>query len=197
MAKHLGNFYTLKDLLDKGCNVRAVRYLLMSTHYRQQLNFTFDGLDAAGKAVERLTLFNERLTETNGKPAGQELKTLIKTTKKTFETALDNDLNITKALAALFDFVREVNRMIDEGRVSRKEAEEAYDLMMQFDRILAVMGEVKKELLPKEIETLIQEREEARMAKNWKTADEIRRRLFEMGIILEDTASGVKWRKKS
>lgn len=197
MAKHLGNYYTLKDLLDKGYNTRAVRYLLMSTHYRQQLNFTFDSLDAAGKAIERLTVFNERLTETNGKPAGQGLKILIKTTKKTFETALDDDLNITKALAALYDFVREINRMIDQGKVSQKEAEAVHDLMMQFDRVLAVMGEVEKEILPKEIEELIQKREEARKEKDWKTADEIRQRLFDMGVILEDTASGVKWRKKS
>lgn len=197
MAKHLGNYYTLKDLLDKGYNTRAVRYLLMSTHYRQQLNFTFDSLDAAGKAIERLTVFNERLTETNGKPAGQGLKILMKTTKKTFETALDDDLNITKALAALYDFVREINRMIDQGKVSQKEAEAVHDLMMQFDRVLAVMGEVEKEILPKEIEELIQKREEARKEKDWKTADEIRQRLFDMGVILEDTASGVKWRKKS
>lgn len=197
MAKHLGNYYTLKDLLDKGYNIKAVRYLLMSTHYRQQLNFTFDGLEAAGKAIERLMVFNERLTEINGKPAGQELKTLMKTIKKTFETALDDDLNITKALAALFDFVREVNRMIDQGKVSRKEAGAVHDLVMQFDRVLAVMGEVKKELLPKEIEALIQKREAARKEKDWKTADAIRQKLFNMGIILEDTASGVKWRKKN
>jgi len=197
MAKHLGNYYTLKDLLDKGYNTRAVRYLLMSTHYRQQLNFTFDSLKAAEKAVERLNIFLERLTETNGKTAGQELKKLMTATRKDFETALDDDLNITKALASLFDFVRDVNRMIDQGEVNRKEAEAVRDMMMRFDRILAVMGEVKKELLPKDIEDLIQKRETAREAKDWKTADEIRQRIYEKGIILEDTATGVKWRRKS
>jgi len=196
MAKHLGNFYTLKDLLDKGYNAIAVRYLLLSTHYRQQLNFTFEGLKAAEKAVERLTLFNQRLTETNGKPAEEELKKLLKTTRKDFETALDDDLNITKALATLFDFVRDVNRMIDQGKVSPREAKAVHDLMMRFDRILAVMGEVKKELLPKEIEDLIQKREAARKTRDWKTADEIRQKLYDMGIILEDTVSGVKWRRK-
>jgi cysteinyl-tRNA synthetase len=197
MAKHLGNFYTLKDLLDKGYNPRAVRYLLLSTHYRQQLNFTFEGLKAAQSAIERLTIFLQRLSEANGEPAGEELKKLMKTTKKDFEAALDDDLNITKALATLFDFIRDVNRMMDKGKVSGNEAETAQDLMMRFDRILAVIGEVKKELLSKDIENFIQQRETARKAKDWKTADEIRQTLYEMGIILEDTKTGVKWRKKN
>jgi cysteinyl-tRNA synthetase len=196
MAKSLGNFYTLQDLLDKGYNPRAVRYLLLSTHYRQQLNFTFEGLKAAEKAVERLTLFNQRLTETNGKPAGEELKKLLKATKEDFEAAMDDDLNITEAVAVLFDFVRDVNRMIDQGKVSRSEAGQVRDLMMRFDRVLAVIGEPEKELLPKGVEELIQKREQAREAKDWKTADEIRKKLLDMGIILEDTATGVKWRRK-
>ena len=197
MAKSLGNFYTLKDLLDKGYNPKAVRYLLLSTHYRQQLNFTFEGLKAAEKAVERLTLFNQRLSETNGTPAGEDLENLLNAAREDFEEAMDNDLNITEALAVVFDFVRDVNRMVDQGQVSRKEAGTVHDLMMQFDRVLAVMGEVKKELLPKEIEELIQKREQARKAKDWKTADDIRRKLSEMGIVLEDTTSGVKWRRKT
>ena len=197
MAKSLGNFYTLKDLLDKGYSARAVRYLLLSTHYRQQLNFTFEGLKAAQSAIERLTIFRERLLEADGEPAGEELKKLIRTTRMNFEAALDDDLNITKALATLFDFVREVNRMIDQGKVSGKEAKTVHDLMMDFDTVLGVMGEVKKELLPKEIEELIQRREAARKAKDWKAADEIRQKLYERGIILEDTTKGVKWRRKS
>lgn len=203
MAKHLGNFYTLKDLLDKGYNPRTVRYLLMSAHYRQQLNFTFDSLKAADKTVERLTIFNERLAETSGKPMGQELKTLMRNTKKTFEKALDDDLNITQALAALFDFVREVNRMIDQGKVNRKEAVEIHNLIITFDRVLGILP-VKGTIMlnadlinEKQIENLIQKREVARKAKDWKSADEIRQRLFDMGVILEDTASGPKWRIKS
>jgi cysteinyl-tRNA synthetase len=215
MAKSLGNFYTLKDLLDKGYSARAVRYLLLSTHYRQQLNFTFEGLEAAESAVERLTIFNQRLTEANGKTAGEELKNLMKTTRKDFETALDDDLNITKALATLFIFAKEVNKMIDQGKVTSQEARKLKELLWKFDQVLAVIGGAtvsiektasvtvsahfvidKKESLPKEIEDLIQKRETARKMKNWRTADEIRKKLSEMGIILEDTASGVKWRRK-
>ena len=161
------------------------------------MNFTFEGLKAAQSAIERLTIFLQRLSEANGEPTGEELKKLMKTTKKDFEAALDDDLNITKALATLFDFIRDINRMMDKGKVSKSEAETAQDLMMRFDRILAVMGEVNKELLPKDIENLIQQRETARKAKNWKTADEIRQTLYEMGIILEDTKTGVRWRKKN
>jgi len=197
MAKSLGNYYTLQDLLDKGYNARVVRYLLLSTHYRQQMNFTFEGLKAAENAIERLTVFLQRLQETDGKPAGEELKRLIQKTKKDFETAMDDDLNVNVALATLFDFVREANRMIDQGEVNRKEAQAVNDLMMRFDKILAVMGEVKKELLLKDIEELVRKREAARKTKDWKTADEIRKQLGDMGIILEDTKDGVKWRRKS
>jgi cysteinyl-tRNA synthetase len=197
MAKSLGNYYTLQDLLDKGYNAMAVRFLLMSTHYRQQLNFTFEGLKAAQNAIERLTIFLQRLTEVEGRPAGEELEDLMRTVSKDFETALDDDLNITKALAVTFDFMRDVNRMIDQGRVSRKEARAVNDLMIGFDKVLAIMSEVKKEPLSKEVEQLIQKREAARNARDWKTADDIRLKLYEMGVILEDTTAGVKWRRRS
>jgi cysteinyl-tRNA synthetase len=197
MAKSLGNYYTLQDLLDKGYNATAVRYLLMSTHYRQQLNFTFEGLKAAQSAVERLTIFLQRLAEVKGRLAGEELENLMKATRNDFEKAFDDDLNVTKALAAIFDFMRDVNRMIDQGKVDRKEARAVHDLMIRFDKVLAIMGEVKKELLPKDVEQLIQKREAARKARDWKTADDIRHKLYEMGIILEDTTAGVKWRRRS
>jgi cysteinyl-tRNA synthetase len=197
MSKSLGNFYTLGDLIAKGYVPKSVRYVLMATHYRQQLDFTFEGLKAAEKAVERLTLFRQRLPEANGEPAGEVLKKLLKKTRKDFEAAMDNDLNITRALAALFDFVRDVNRMIDHGKVSQTEAREVHDLFMGLDRVLAVIGEPKQELLSKEIEELIQKRDEARKIKDWKKADEIRQKLLDMDIILEDTASGVKWRRRS
>jgi len=198
MAKSLGNYYTLKDLLDKGYHPNAIRFLLLSTHYRQQLNFTFEGLKATENTVERLALFLDRLAEADGTPAAQELRTLMKNAKKGFETAMDDDLNITSALASVFDFVRDVNRLIDQGKVSKKEAQAVCESMMNFDRILSVMGKVeKKEPLPKEIEALVQKREKARKAKDWKTADQIRQQLFEMGIILEDTKDGVKWRRKN
>ncbi|MBC7131241.1 hypothetical protein H5T51_08565 [Candidatus Bathyarchaeota archaeon] len=115
--------------------------------------------------------------------------------QKRFEEAMDDDLNINEALAALFEFVRETNKLIDEKMLSRKEAEETYRLLMRFDKVLGVIGEAKvEEKLPKEAEELIRRREEARKAKDWKTADMIREQLRAIGIIIEDTPQGPKWR---
>jgi len=108
---------------------------------------------------------------------------------------MDDDLNISVALAALFDFVREVNKLLDDNVLSKEEAEEVYELMMRFDKVLGVIDEIKrKERLPEEAEELIRKREEARKAMNWEAADKIREQLRSMGIIIEDTSQGVKWK---
>jgi cysteinyl-tRNA synthetase len=196
MHKSLGNCFTLKDLTAKGYDPKAIRYLLMATHYRQQLNFTFKGLEAAKSAVDRLANFVYKLVHANGKGCGEEIKNLINRVQKDFEGAMDDDLNISVALAALFDFVRDVNKLMDDNMLSKEEAQEVYELIMRFDKVLGVIGEVEKEgKLPKEAEELIQKREEARKAKDWKVADKIREELERMGIIVEDTPEGVRWRK--
>ncbi|MEM2319587.1 MAG: cysteine--tRNA ligase [Candidatus Bathyarchaeia archaeon] len=195
MAKSLGNFYTLRDLLARGYDPMAIRFLLMSTHYRQQLNFTFEGLDAAKNAVNRLRTFTRRLLEADGRGCGEKIDALMVEVQKRFEEAMDDDLNISLALAALFDFIREANKLMDENMLSKEEAKKVYALMMRFDKVLGVIGEVKaEEKLPKEAEELIRRREEARKAKDWETADKIRAQLRAMGIIIEDTPQGVKWR---
>jgi cysteinyl-tRNA synthetase len=195
MGKSLGNYYTLKDLLAKGYDPRAVRYLLLSTHYKQQLNFTLDGLDGAKNAVDRLTDFVRRLLDADGKSGGEKLDKLKIDAQRGFAEAMDDDLNISVALAAVFDFIKEINRLLDEGTISKEEAEKVYELMMRFDKVLGVIGDVGKSAqLPKEAEELLSKREEARRAKDWETADKIRQQLKEMGIIIEDTVQGVKWR---
>jgi cysteinyl-tRNA synthetase len=195
MAKSLGNFYTLRDLLAKGYDPKAVHYLLMSTHYRQQLNFTFEGLEAAKNALDRLVNFVRRLMGADGSGCGEKIRALTNDAQRRFEEAMDDDLNISVALAALFDFVREVNKLLDDNMLSKGEAEEVYELMMRFDKVLGVIGEIKrKEKLPKEAEELILKREEARKAKDWEAADKIREQLGSIGIIIEDTPQGVKWK---
>jgi cysteinyl-tRNA synthetase len=195
MAKSLGNYYTVRDLTAKGYDPKAIRYLLLSTHYRQQVNFTFEGLEAAKNTLDRLTNFVHRLLEADGKRGEDQLEPLMSRVQNSFEAAMDDDLSISEALASLFDFIRDVNILLDENSLSKDEAQDVYNLMLKFDKVLGVIGEIKKEeKLPKEAEELILKREEARRAKDWKTADAIRHQLKGMGILLEDTPQGVKWR---
>jgi cysteinyl-tRNA synthetase len=195
MAKSSHNYYTLSDLMKKGYAPTAVRYLLLATHYRQQFNFTLEGLDAAKGAVDRLTNFVYRLRDSDGKGSGEQLRQLMTRAQDGFEEAMDDDLNISIALASVFDFVRDINSLLDNNQLSKNEAKEVFDVMLRFDTVLGVIGEVKeKAKLSKEAEDLIRKREEARKAKDWKTADQIREQLKAMGIVLEDTAQGVTWK---
>jgi cysteinyl-tRNA synthetase len=195
MAKKFGNFYTLRDLLGKGYDPIVIRFLLLTTHYRAQLNFTFEGLDATAGAVERLRNFVRRLGDANRKGSGGRVAELVRWVQASFGEAMDDDLNISVALGALFDFVREVNALLDADVVSRSEADEIGALMRGFDGVLGVIGEAEmEEALPKEAEELIRRREEARKAKDWARADALRLRLRKMGVVVEDTPQGVRWR---
>ena len=197
MSKSFGNFYTLRDLLAKGYDPIAIRYLLMSTHYRQQFNFTFEGLESAKGAVDRLRNFVRRLHDTDGKDSKGTVVTLISKLEACFGGSMDDDLNVAIALASLFDFVRDINNLLDSNMVSKAEASDIGGLMMRLDEVLGVIGRVEvKEALPIDIDALVQKREFARKAKNWKEADAIRVQLKSMGIILEDTAQGVRWHKE-
>jgi len=195
MAKRLGNYYTLRDLLQKGFDPKAIRFLLLSTHYRQQFNFTIEGLEAAKSAVERLQNLMRRLQDAKGAGSNGKIAELIDNIETEFDTAMNDDLNIGVALAKLFDFVREVNALLDTNIVSQQEADEVVALMTGFDGVMGVVGVVRtEEVLPKEAEALIMKREEARKSKDWKKADDIRQRLKAMGVVIEDTKSGVRWR---
>ncbi len=197
MAKRFGNFYSLRDLLAKGYDSISIRYLLLSTHYRQQFNFTFEGLESAKGAVDRLRNFVRRLHETKGKDSKGKVAVLASKLEACFGGSMDDDLDIGVALASLFDFVREVNNLLDAGMVSKSEAADVGGLMMRIDEVLGVIGKVEVEkALPADIDMLVQKREEARKAKNWKEADAIRAQLRATGIVLEDTAQGVRWHKE-
>jgi len=197
MAKSLGNFYTLRDVLSKGYKPMALRYLLLSTHYRGQLNFTFEALASAGEAVEKLRNLAELLKETSEKESSAEsCAGEIEKSKKEFDSALEDDLNISGALAALFSFAKEMNRRIAENSLSSADAKQALSVLMKFDSVLGVIGEIKeKEELPEGIMQLINEREEARKRKDYKKSDAIRAELAKKGIMLLDSKDGVKWKR--
>lgn len=183
MSKSLGNLYTLKDLRERGYDSKAIRYELISSHYRQKTNFTFDGLNAAKANVEKLINFVDLA---RGKKDGKGIRDLIKKAKKKFEDAMDNDLNISEALAVIFEFVKDANK-IGAGN-------KAYKAMMNFDEVLGVIKH-KEEKIPVEIKKLADEREKARIVKDWKKADKLRGKIKEKGFLVEDLEEGYKLKK--
>ncbi|MBI2129137.1 cysteine--tRNA ligase [Candidatus Woesearchaeota archaeon] len=196
MSKSLGNFYTLRDVISKGYKPKAIRYLLISNHYRQQLNFTFDELKAAESTVEKFRDFVLSLKDHKEvkKESSKKAKNLIKRAKTEFESAMDDDLNISVALASLFDFMREINILLANREISEKDAKDALDFIFSADKVLGIMEE-KEEALPSAVKKLIDERETARKNKNWAEADRIRAELLKKGIQLMDTPEGVRWKK--
>ena len=193
MSKSAGNFYTVRDILDKGYDARVLRYALGSVHYRKQLNFTFESLDAARQSVYRLRDFKQMLEESvkNKQPNGSKTKDLLGTIRKKFEAAMDDDLNISEGLAAIFDLVREINKV----KLNTTEAKSTLDLLNKFDTVLGIL-ESNNENLGATVEKLIEERKMARENKNYQRSDEIRKELDEMGIVLEDTGPATRWKKK-
>ncbi|MFQ5870140.1 MAG: cysteine--tRNA ligase [Candidatus Zixiibacteriota bacterium] len=195
MAKSFGNFYTLKDLLKLGHHPTAIRYQLLTIHYRQQLNFTFEGLSGALSSLQRLRDFWRSLEDVRGDNDGGKVAPVLEKAKTGFEEGLDEDLNISPALASIFDMVREVNSLIAEGQISKGEAQQTLNLLKRFD---AVLGFIRPEesTIDEEIEALIEGRNQARGDKNWAEADRIRDELLKKGIVLEDTKEGTKWKRK-
>ncbi len=195
MSKSYGNYYTLRDILDKGHAALAVRYLLMATHYRQQLNFTFDGLDAARNALERYNDFYNNLKDYRGGQSSGEADEYIKKVSDGFEAAMDDDLNISAALGVVFDFIRDINRLKAENKLSANEKDRA---LATIEKINSVLNLLKKDDsgIDSEIEELIRKRDEARKNKDFQTSDKIRDDLIARGIILEDTATGTIWKRK-
>ncbi len=200
MSKSLRNFFTLRDLLDKGFKPKAIRYFLLSGYYKQQLNLTFEALRAAEEAVKRLNDFRDALEEISSKKTrvkekeNKEAVVLVERVKKEFEQALDADLNTPLALAALFEFVRDYNKLIEEKKVGSKNARDALEALKEFDSVLCVLS--RKQATPelkKFVEEKIREREQARKQRDFATSDSIRLELKRRGVIIEDTPSGVKW----
>ncbi|WP_068470489.1 cysteine--tRNA ligase [Candidatus Protochlamydia phocaeensis] len=196
MSKSLGNFYTLRDLLNKGFTGIQVRYLLLQTHYKTQLNFTFQGLESVKSSLQRLNDFIQRLYEIEGNTPGGRMEALIREALRVFAESLADDLNISAALAAIFDFVREVNGLCDAGQVSRVEADQALALMKRFNDVLGVLSfEKREEEIPADLQEAFSRRLQARAEKNWKLADELRDFIHQRGYLIEDTPHGARLKK--
>ena len=197
MAKSLGNFFTLRDLVERGYAPRAIRYLLLSVHYRQQLNFTFAGLDQAAASIDRLAAFARRLEELprDGEP-DPELAERSARAGEELDAALDDDLNTSRALGVVFEWVRDVNRALDEGQGSGADRPALLGVLAGFDAVYAVLTPDPAELrVDAGVEALIAEREVARLERDWARADALRDRLAELGIVLEDTPAGPRWKR--
>jgi len=194
MSKSLGNFFTARDIIDKGWTGREIRYVLLSTHYRRQLNFTFDGLHAARCALQRLDDLREKLVNINNEgEAAPEIIEVVKLAKERWINSLDDDLDISTALATLFDFVREANKFIESDKMNKKSSEVILNFLDETDEILDVKKDDDE--IPEEIVRLADERSAARNEKNWTRADEIRVILKEKGYTIEDTPEGPRAKK--
>lgn len=197
MSKSLGNIITLRDVTGRGYDPLALRYLFVSSHYRSKLNFTWESIQYASNTLGRLNQFVERLRDYRSESGkSEEIISLIHMTAERFDSEMDNDLNTPGAFAAIFELVGKINLALEDGSLSTEAAKAAYELMLRFDTVLGLLTLKEKGELSGEIEALIQEREKARRRKDFRQADEIRKKLGEMGIVLEDTKTGVRWRKK-
>jgi cysteinyl-tRNA synthetase len=197
MSKSKGNYYTVRQLIEQGYSPQAMRYLLLSVPYRTQLNFTMDGLRGAETALEGLRNFRRRVADFKGASGsntrGQDI---IARAREGFEAGMDDDLNTSKALAAVFELRREVNTAMDSGEFGADECASVLELLGRIDSVLGVLGEEQVQMLDPEIEKTIEERNAARRARDFKRADQIRAELAAKGVILEDTPQGTKWKRK-
>ncbi len=199
MSKSLGNFFTLRDLLKKGNDPTAIRYLLLSAHYRTKLNFTEKGLKAASNTLNKIRAFVQDMASHKppGPVKGSRIDGIIRDTRENFEKAMDDDLGISDALSAIFSLITRVNRERDAGRLSREDAGKAYGFMIDIDRVLGLgldelpMGSG----VPDEIMLMANEREQLRKEKNFGEADKIRDAIKKKGFVVEDTPGGPMVRK--
>jgi cysteinyl-tRNA synthetase len=226
MSKSLGNFFTLRDLVLKGHKPSSIRYLLTSVPYRNQLNFTFDGLKQAAVSVERLRNFSLRLTA-GSFPAGatEEMQALARETVDRMRAALEDDLNTAQAQAAIFEMVRRANAAFDTGGIRKDDVAPFLAALGKFDEIFAVLNDddgpkmkqvfewastegretdisvelrdaVRSGLADADIEKKIDAMKAARAARDFKASDAIRAELTAAGIIIEQTKDGIRWRRK-
>lgn len=191
MSKSKGNLYTIQELIEKGFRKNAIRYSLISSHYRQNYNFTFDGIKAAQQAIDKIQQCANRLAELKKTAqAGeirQQIKDLSANTLKDFDEALSDDLNVSKALAVVFDFTREANKA---ENLTSNEAAALLDTVNKIDSVLGILETAGESEIPANVVELAEKRKAAKLAKDWKAADSVRGELSALGWTVEDTPGG-------
>ncbi|MBU1473950.1 MAG: cysteine--tRNA ligase [Acidobacteria bacterium] len=196
MSKSKGNFYTLCDILDRGNDPAAVRFLLLSTHYRKQLNFTWDALNQAASSLQRIRDFVHILrTETFPEGKTEIASALATRMSDRFQKGLADDLNMSVALTALFEMIKKVNILISKKEIRQDDAGQILQAVQRVDGVVGILPLESEEDLVADILALIEERQKARSNKNFALSDRIRDELLARGIALEDTRDGVRWKK--
>lgn len=198
MSKSLGNFFTLRDLQQKGWKGREIRWVLIGAHYRKKLNFTFEALEQARETLGRFDEFFQRMREIAKTGDGTEISKNVAGAEQAFAAAMGDDLNISEALAAMFDLQRAANRLADAGELTAAGGAEVLAAFRKFDRIIGCfeVDAVKTEKFPAEVTALAEARIEARKAKNFAESDRLRDEIAGLGFIVEDIPGG-KYRLKT
>jgi cysteinyl-tRNA synthetase len=195
MAKSVGNIERVTDVLERGVSARALRYALIAVNYRQGLTYTPDSLVAATAAVDRLDALIASLAAYREETADDgTLDDLFAGTRADFEAAMDDDLNVSAALAAVFEFTHEINRRIGARSVSTSDAERITAFMRDIDRVLGILPDETETLEPG-LAALLEQRAAARAARDWGASDRLRDELAAQGISVEDTRDGQRWRR--
>ena len=201
MSKSLGNFFTVREIGDK-YDLQVIRFFMLSAHYRSPLNFSAELVESSKNGLERIKTAAARIeeavaagTEAEMTASEKENVTAIDAFVKKYEDAMEDDLNTADAISVVFELVKLVNTSVVTGESTKAYAQKAYDTLKLLCDILGINVKEEAVLLDEEIENLIQERQDARKAKNFARADEIRNLLTEKGIILEDTREGVRWKR--
>ncbi|PJZ28138.1 cysteine--tRNA ligase [Leptospira kmetyi] len=201
MSKSKGNFYTLRDLIARGLDPKSIRFLLISSHYRSKLNFSTDRIAEASSNIRKIQNCLDRLLDLE--PDAKADSSFVFSTesvlhwKKDFEESLADDLNVSKALAVVFESIKQINSVMDADKADSKQRMEYIQILAYYDRIFGVLDfSSEKDLIDSEIDFLIEERQTARKNKDFARSDAIRDQLLAQGILIEDTKDGIRWRRK-